>query len=130
MANFEHCESNSPTTDALRKILDLACETSKKLGVEDDPQATKDSRRTAKIAMQVAINALETSENQQDPVESIITQRLAEEKEKRRAEKVRERARMEQELRERDKYWEQEIERVRCSVEQRMIEERELECSE
>ncbi|KAG8687796.1 hypothetical protein FRC08_011761 [Ceratobasidium sp. 394] len=35
---------------------------------------------------------------------------------------------MEQELRERDKYWEQEIERVRRSVERRMTEERELEC--
>ncbi|KAG9093061.1 hypothetical protein FS749_015158 [Ceratobasidium sp. UAMH 11750] len=124
----EHWEPDSPSADVLRRIVDLAREASKKPGTGEGVEATKDSYRTAKITMQVAMNALEASVSQQDPVESLIARRLAEEKERRKAERARERARMEQELRERDKYWEQEIERVRRSVERRMTEERELEC--
>ncbi|KAG9103175.1 hypothetical protein FRC06_011875 [Ceratobasidium sp. 370] len=115
-------------SNGIRRIVDLAREASKKSGAGDDVGAMKDSQRMAKITMEMAMNALEASVNQQDPVESLITRRLAEEKERRKAERTRERARMERELRERDKYWEQEIERVRRSVERRMVEERELEC--
>ncbi|QRV77732.1 hypothetical protein RhiJN_05747 [Ceratobasidium sp. AG-Ba] len=82
----------------------------------------------AKITIQMAMKALEASETQQDPFESMIKQKLAEEKDRRKAERARERARMEQELRDRDKYWEAEVERVRRITEQRMTEERELEC--
>ncbi|KAG8740473.1 hypothetical protein FRC10_004300, partial [Ceratobasidium sp. 414] len=124
----EHWESDSPTADVLRRIVDLAREASKKPGAGDDVEAMEDSRRMAKITMQMAMNALEASVNQQDPVESLLTRRLAEEKGRRKAERTRERARVEQELRDRDKYWEQEIERVQRSVERRMVEERELEC--
>jgi hypothetical protein len=123
-----HWENESRTADILRRIVELAREASKDHGTKDNVQAGKESDRMAKIIMQMAMSALNASDDQQGAVESIIMRRLAEEKERRKAEGAKGQTRVGREFYERERYWEQEIDRVRQSVERRMVEEREKEC--
>ncbi|KAF8606772.1 hypothetical protein BDV93DRAFT_505685 [Ceratobasidium sp. AG-I] len=84
----QESETEPRITDTIRRMVELAREAAK------DPSAkAKESQRKARIAMLMAMSALDTPDGKVDGVELLIMRRLAEEKERRRAEAVKEETR-------------------------------------
>lgn len=78
-------------------------------------QAAKDARRLARMALQVAIGALEAADEQQDLAESLLIQKLDAEKEKRRAARA-DAQRQAEENKAQQERWE-EVDRMRRNME-------------